>query len=192
MLERALSHRPAELRDALLALAQASNGLGVTIVAAVIVSVLLLTKRFGDALFVAVAASGAGLLTVVLKSIFREARPTIAEPLGPASGFAFPSGHALSTMAVLAAAFAVTSWLWPRLPVLVLGGFLVLGVGASRVFLAAHYPSDVLAGWSAAIAWVAGLRALTGPRFDAWNRSTNACSSSYVVRDEPTASDPTD
>jgi membrane-associated phospholipid phosphatase len=161
LVAQALDHRPAELRDAMLALARASSSLGAAIVAAAIVAWLLLRRRTGDALFVAVAASGAGLLTLALKPLFGEARPTIAEPLGPASGFAFPSGHAISTMAIVAAAFAVARWRSPRLAVLLLGGLLVVGVGASRVFLTAHYPSDVLAGWCVAIAWVAGLRALS-------------------------------
>ena len=60
LLEQALGHRPAELRDAMLALARVSNGLGVAIVSAGVVGWLLLSRRFGDALFVAVAASGGG------------------------------------------------------------------------------------------------------------------------------------
>lgn len=44
----------------------------------------------------------------------------------------------------------ITGWRWP---VLWASAVLVLGVGLSRVCLGVHYPSDVLAGWAAALAW---------------------------------------
>jgi membrane-associated phospholipid phosphatase len=161
LLELALEHRSAALREAMLALAQASAAPGAAIVAACIAAWLLLRRRLADALFFALAVAGAGVLSSAFKALFREARPELTEPLGPASGFAYPSGHAMSTMAILAAALALARWRGPRLAILVIGGLLVASVGASRVVLAAHYPSDVLAGWSASIAWVAGLYAVT-------------------------------
>jgi membrane-associated phospholipid phosphatase len=161
LLELALEHRSAALREAMLALAQASAAPGAAIVAACIAAWLLLRRRLADALFFALAVAGAGVLSSAFKALFREARPELTEPLGPASGFAYPSGHAMSTMAILAAAVTLARWRGPRLAILVVGGLLVAGVGASRIVLVAHYPSDVLAGWSASIAWVAGLYAVT-------------------------------
>ena len=49
---------------------------------------------------------------------------------------------------------APTRWRWLAISV---GGAFVLLVGLSRVYLGVHYPSDVLAGWCAALAWVSGL-----------------------------------
>ncbi len=69
----------------------------------------------------------------------------------------YPSGHALLSAAVyltlgtLVARF--TSQLRLLVYFIVVAFLLTLLVGASRVYLAVHYPSDVLAGWCAGVAW---------------------------------------
>jgi membrane-associated phospholipid phosphatase len=70
-----------------------------------------------------------------------------AEPLMDA----FPSGHAVASMAVVICALAVAPSRWR--PVLaVVGLVFAVGVGVSRVYLDAHLPADVVAGWCVAIA----------------------------------------
>jgi undecaprenyl-diphosphatase len=64
-------------------------------------------------------------------------------------------------MQTMAVAAAITCLLWHRgawrwLALAVGGAFVVL-VGVSRIYLGVHYPSDVLAGWLASLAWVVGL-----------------------------------
>jgi membrane-associated phospholipid phosphatase len=69
----------------------------------------------------------------------------------------FPSGHAVGSMAVVATLVVLV---WPtrhRWPVVVAGGVFAAAVGASRVYLGFHFPSDVLAGWSWAVAWTAAM-----------------------------------
>ena len=99
--------------------------------------------------------AGAEALDSVLKSLFQRARP---EPLGGWLGqaYSFPSGHA-----TVAAAFYLflTYLVWRRLgrvgriAVVVGATLLVLLIGISRVYLEAHYPSDVLAGFATGFLW---------------------------------------
>ena len=54
-----------------------------------------------------------------------------------------------------------TPWGWGwRWPVTIFAVAFVLLVGVSRIYLGVHYPSDILAGWTAASAWVVGVYAL--------------------------------
>ena len=70
---------------------------------------------------------------------------------------AFPSGHAMRSMG-LAASLVLVRWAHCRRgPFLVIGALAVLLIGVSRVYLGVHYPTDVLAGWLAALAVVLGL-----------------------------------
>ena len=60
--------------------------------------------------------------------------------------------------ATFVAALVVLTWptRW-RIPAAVAGALALAAVGLSRLVLGAHYPSDVLGGWSFAFAWVAAL-----------------------------------
>jgi undecaprenyl-diphosphatase len=62
----------------------------------------------------------------------------------------------------LAASVVPLAWHSPRTryPVLAASMLYVLGVGVSRVYLHAHIPADIVAGWCAALAWTAGFRIL--------------------------------
>jgi membrane-associated phospholipid phosphatase len=115
----------------------------------------------------ALGAVGIGVLITVdigMKAAVARARPPVAWHAVSAQGYAFPSGHALLSAGVV----LLVGWLVHRhdlLPIgrvtsIAVGGFavsFVVAVGASRVVLAVHYPSDVLAGWSLAVFVVAAL-----------------------------------
>jgi len=113
-------------------------------------------KRNREATVVVTAVLGAFLLEELLKTIFRRPRPHLA-PFTGAHGYSFPSGHAT----VAAALAVVLAWLWYRharnRPSRWLGPatglFLTFFIGISRVYLGAHYPSDVLAGFILGAAW---------------------------------------
>ncbi len=105
----------------------------------------------GQSLFAASAILGAGLLVNILKYIVGRPRPHLLDAVGP-FGFkpfdfsyhyvSFPSGHAC-TAAVLATLLAL--W-FPRYRIVAYAGLALIAV--SRVFVQAHYPSDVLVGFT--------------------------------------------
>lgn len=119
----------------------------------VLVLVLAWRRRVREALFAALALGGSGLLNLGAKHVFARARPALWESLAPEHTFSFPSGHAMGSMTLAWVAVLLawrTAWRWPV--VLVAFPFAIL-VGLSRIYLGVHFPSDILAGWTAASAW---------------------------------------
>ena len=125
-----------------------------TAAAGLLMLYLALRRRPRDTLFVGVAVGGAALLNVVVKDLFRRPRPDLFHPLAHAGGFAFPSGHTMSSMALAIAVIALTWHTRRRWPALAAAIVFALLVGVSRVYLGVHYPSDVVAGWALSLALV--------------------------------------
>jgi membrane-associated phospholipid phosphatase len=113
------------------------------------------------AFLVIVTMSGAGLLDVLLKQSFARTRPTAFFDYPLPVSHSFPSGHAFFAasffggLAVLVSGRVRSRVL--RVAVWVVAIALIVLVGVSRVYLGVHYPSDVIAGYSAAIVWVAAV-----------------------------------
>ncbi|GAB3516657.1 phosphatase PAP2 family protein [Pseudoxanthomonas daejeonensis] len=117
---------------------------------------LLAFRRWREAVFAIAAFAGSALLNVATKHYFQRARPSLWESIAPETTFSFPSGHAMGSM-TLAAVLVLLAWhtRW-RWPVLVLAVVFTGLVGVSRLYLGVHYPSDVLGGWAAGLAWTSG------------------------------------
>jgi membrane-associated phospholipid phosphatase len=121
-------------------------------------ALLLWRRRRDDAVLVAVAFAGAGILNWALKAVFARPRPSFTDPLVTDGGSSFPSGHAMISIAVYGAlTFVLAHRLGARgrLGLLSSFGALTLAIGFTRLYLGAHYLSDVLAGFSAGLAWLA-------------------------------------
>ncbi len=120
-----------------------------------------------DALFLLIALAGSWVLDSLLKILFHRARPGLF-PLITATGYSYPSGHAMSSMAFyLTAAYVVSAALLSRRSGMVhpvrrdsrpafLGlaaTVIILLIGFSRIYLGVHYPSDAIGGYLAGGAW---------------------------------------
>lgn len=121
------------------------------------VGYLALERRQGAMWLVAVAAGGGGLLSTAMKYLFARGRPDVVPHLVAVASPSFPSGHSMLaaviylTLGALLARFAARRRAKAYfLTVAIIVTFLV---GSSRIYLGVHYPTDVLAGWCAGLAW---------------------------------------
>lgn len=107
-----------------------------------------------------VAVLGGNLLNHALKGVFERPRPSFAEPIAVSAGWSFPSGHSMGTFVTIGMlAYLVFIGLRSSsLRILVVAAAMVWIVlmGFSRMYLGAHYLSDVLAGFAAGTVWLAG------------------------------------
>ncbi|WP_084542185.1 phosphatase PAP2 family protein [Calidithermus chliarophilus] len=124
----------------------------------VIFAYFLSTHQPWKGWFFAFAVGGAAGLNLLAKAFFGRERPDLFTPLVLEPNYSFPSGHATGSAAFVSALVVLawyTRWRWWAV---LLGVPFALLVGLSRVYAGAHYPSDVLGGWLASVAWVLGLR----------------------------------
>jgi membrane-associated phospholipid phosphatase len=102
---------------------------------------------------------GGMLLNRILKYVFQRPRPHFDDPLLSLTSYSFPSGHTMTAtvlFGVLAAYFFNTTQGWRRrVAIIFVGSFLILLVGFSRIYLGAHYLTDVLGAMAEGLAWLA-------------------------------------
>jgi undecaprenyl-diphosphatase len=135
---------------------------------------MIATGRRHAAVLVVIAAAGAEALDFALKQMFHRERPEVFFGLTAPETYSFPSGHAMVSACFYGVLAAVVA---PRLRTAGQRAGLWAGavaaallIGASRIYLGVHYPSDVLAGYAAAIVWVLSVRA----GYAVWRRRVSA------------------
>ncbi len=121
--------------------------------------VFIVKKAWYRLAALALAVGGGALLNLAVKYLFHRARPVVEHPLVHLSTYSFPSGHTIGATLFygLVACYLVhdaKAWRWRVLPPLA-ACVIVLLVGTSRIYLGAHYLSDVLGAMALGILWLA-------------------------------------
>ncbi len=118
---------------------------------------LLICRQYRGLWFLLGATLSGLVLCGLLKNLFERPRPDIVPHLSYVSTTSFPSGHSVLSAVVYLTLGSLLARLVAerRLKLYFLGVALFLSflVGASRVYMGVHYPTDVLAGWSVGLAW---------------------------------------
>lgn len=136
----------------------ALGGVGVlTAVSLTVVAYLLLQQRAKTVLFVFASVGGGILISHLLKDFFDRPRPDLVPHGSIVYTASFPSGHSMLsavTYLSLAALLARThKRRVEKVYFILVAVVLTAVVGVSRVYLGVHWPTDVLAGWTAGSFW---------------------------------------
>jgi undecaprenyl-diphosphatase len=141
-----------------LGLTRTGEGYFIVAVAVTGTAILLLRRRWLAAALLVFAVEVGPIINQWVKSIFRRARPLEIDPSAPEHSFSFPSGHSMESMIAYGILAYVLVTALPhrrqRLIALLASALLILGIGFSRMYLSAHWFTDVLGGFSLGGAWL--------------------------------------
>ncbi len=130
---------------------------GLTLIIGAVIGHLLITRKYRSVLLVLIATLGGAVIDAGLKHVFDRPRPPLRPPGTIVYSTSFPSGHSMLSAVVYLTLGALLARVTPgrRIKLYLIGMALLLTflVGLSRVYLGAHYPTDVLAGWTAGLVW---------------------------------------
>jgi membrane-associated phospholipid phosphatase len=151
-------HATGPLTEFFKAVTTLGNGTVLAGVTAIAAYLLARRRYYAEAVLMVLAYTGSEVLSYALKAAFRRDRPFFTDPLATVSTYSFPSGHATVSIAVYGAlCFVLLRRLTGPARVVCLAAtvLLISLIGFSRLYLGVHFFSDVLAGYSVGMAWLA-------------------------------------
>jgi membrane-associated phospholipid phosphatase len=114
------------------------------------VTALAVGRHWRAALALVLSVAASQVVVFLVKALVSRPRPELNDNLAHASGTSFPSGHSATSVALYAmlSLILLRAGRGPARTALAAAGIAIaIAVGLSRVYLGAHYPIDVVAGW---------------------------------------------
>ncbi len=153
------SHRSATLAHELYLVTHVADQLVIAVLFVLVSLYLIAKKEFVYFFAFLIDVAGAELSVYLFKLFISRARPDASIAYYIEQTKSFPSGHATISIAfygfimyfVLRQIAKQNEW---RLPIILLGSFLIAAVGFSRIYLGVHYLSDVLGGYLIGGLWL--------------------------------------
>lgn len=112
-------------------------------------------KQYANLLMISIGLLGASAIGWIIKYLVNRPRPDEIYQMVQTYGASFPSAHSIYAAIVCCSIMFIfqkhhhVKWIG-------LGGFLwFLSMGVSRIYLGAHFPTDVLTGWGIGFMWAA-------------------------------------
>lgn len=128
-----------------------------TIVTIIAAGFLALDGKRHMALFLCGSVLGGVAAGTILKDVFQRPRPDLVPYSVYVSGASFPSGHSMMSAVTYLTLGALLARSHERKRLksyfLLVAMSLTFAVGVTRVYLGVHWPTDVLAGWTAGAVW---------------------------------------
>ncbi|MBD2526105.1 phosphatase PAP2 family protein [Nostoc sp. FACHB-133] len=125
--------------------------------------ILLLQKRWRSLAYLLTVSLGSVIINRTAKELMHRVRPQLWQSIAPESSFAFPSGHAMTSITLVAILLSLawaSSWRWL---VLTFGSLYIIAIAWCRLYLGVHFPSDILAGWMVTLGWTIGVSLIIKP-----------------------------
>ncbi|WP_333840410.1 phosphatase PAP2 family protein [Novosphingobium sp.] len=145
------------------------------IATAVAIGVCAIRRRWQWCAYLAGTTAGGAVIISAIKAAVNRPRPMIVSHLVDVQTASFPSGHAMDSafvygsIAIAIVAGAGGGRRWDL--VVVAAMLLVFAIGASRIVLGVHWPTDVAAGWAIGLGWTATVTQVFARRIGGGSRT---------------------